>query len=207
MKQTIGILGIVLMLSFCGAKALAQAEAAPAPKACGCARVLAQADAAPAPKANETKDEIVSQTYRLTYTLTELDGAKRIGTQHFSLTANPVKPSNNARIKLGSKVPIATASSKPENQTLTQFQYQDVGLTIYAHLKEFAAGVSLDSSVEQSSVSEEQSSVGRSDPVIRQAALDNTALLTPGKPVMLGSLDIPGSTRHLDVEVVVEVVR
>jgi hypothetical protein len=64
-----------------------------------------------------------------------------------------------------------------------------------------------DSDVEQTGVSEEQSTGGRGDPVIRQANLQNTALLTPGKPVMLGSLDVPGSTRHLDVEVVLEVVR
>jgi hypothetical protein len=64
-----------------------------------------------------------------------------------------------------------------------------------------------DSNVEQTGVSEEQSTAGKGAPVIRQAHLQNTALLTPGKPVMLGSLDVPGSTRHLDVEVVVEVVR
>jgi len=185
MKRTIGILGIVLVLS------------------CGSAKVFAQTDA-PAPKASETKIETAPTTYRLTYTLTEMDGSKRIGTQHFALT---VTPGRDGRIKLGSKIPIATGSSKPENQTLTQFQYQDVGLNISARIREIAAGVWLDSNVEQSSVSEEQSSVGIKDPVIRQAKLENTAQLTPGKPVMLGSLDVPGSTRHLDVEVVLEVVR
>jgi hypothetical protein len=49
--------------------------------------------------------------------------------------------------------------------------------------------------------------VGRGNPVIRQANLDCTSLLTPGKPMMLGSLDAPGSSRHLDIEVVLEVVR
>jgi hypothetical protein len=74
-------------------------------------------------------------------------------------------------------------------------------------VRKYANGVEVTSRLDQSSVSEEESSVGKSDPVIRQATLENTALLTPGKPVMLGSLDIPGSTRHLDVEVVIEVVR
>jgi hypothetical protein len=185
MKLACGILGISLILS------------------CGGARVFAQTDT-PTPKASETKIETAPTTYRLTYTLTEMDGSKRLGTQHFSMTVNPGK---NGRIRLGSKVPVATASSKPENQTVTQFQYVDVGLNISARLREIAACVSLDSSVEQTSVSEEQSTVGRNDPVIRQARLENTALLTPGKPVMLGSLDVPGSTRHLDVEVVIEVVR
>ena len=185
MKRTIGILGIALLLS------------------CGGARVFAQADSS-TPKASETKVESAQTTYRLTYTLTEMDGNKRLGTQHFSLTVNA---GNTGRINLGSKLPILTASTKPDIPDRIEFQYQDVGLNIYAHLKESAAGVSLDSKVIQSSVSEEQSAMGKSDPVIRQATLENNALLTPGKPVMLGSMDIPGSTRHLDVEVVVEVVR
>jgi hypothetical protein len=67
--------------------------------------------------------------------------------------------------------------------------------------------VEIHSKVEQSGVSEEQSTVGRNDPVIRQAVLQNTALLTLGKPTLLGSLDVPGSTRHLDIEVVLETVR
>ena len=185
MKRTIGILGIALLLS------------------CASARVYAQADK-PTPKAVETKIETAPTTYRLTYTLTEMDGSKRIGTQHFAMT---VTPGRDGRIKLGSKVPIATESSNPASLSPSQVQYMDVGLSISAHIREFATGVSLDSNVEQSGISEEQSTVGRGDPVIRQTRLENTALLTPGKPVMLGSLDVPGSTRHLDVEVVVEVVR
>jgi len=185
MKLANGILGIALVLS------------------CGGGRVFAQTDA-PAPKASETKIETAPTTYRLTYTLTEMDGSKRLGTQHFSLTVNPGK---DARIRLGSKVPIATESSNPASMAPAQIQYQDIGLTIWARVKDFSAGVLVDSEVDQTGVSEEPSNVGRGDPVIRQARLQNTALLTLGKPVMLGSLDVPGSTRHLDIEVVLEVVR
>jgi hypothetical protein len=185
MKRTIGVLGIALVLSCSGARVFAQTDAA-APAA--------------TPKASEAKVESAQTTYRMTYTLTEMDGSKRIGTQHFTLTVNPGK---EGRVRLGSKVPIATDSSNPANQ----FRYTDVGLNIMVRLKESAAGVLADSDVEQSGVSEEESGVGKSAPVIRQATLSNTALLTLGKPVMLGSLDVPGSTRHLDIEVVVEVVR
>jgi hypothetical protein len=185
MKRTIGLMGIALLLC------------------CGGARVAAQTDA-PAPKTSDTNAEMAWHTYRLTYTLTEMDGVKRLGTQHFSLTVNPGK---DGRVRLGSKVPIATESSNPASLAPTQVHYTDVGLNIMVRLKESAAGVLADSDVEQSSVSEEESAAGKSAPVIRQATLSNTALLTPGKPVMLGSLDVPGSTRHLDVEVVVEVVR
>ncbi len=44
-------------------------------------------------------------------------------------------------------------------------------------------------------------------PVIRQTTLEGTSTLVQGKPLVLGSLDVPGSTRHQEVEVVSELVR
>jgi len=49
--------------------------------------------------------------------------------------------------------------------------------------------------------------VGAQDPIVRQTVMESTSFLTQGKPLMLGSVDIPGSTRHLDVEVVMELVK
>jgi hypothetical protein len=37
--------------------------------------------------------------------------------------------------------------------------------------------------------------------------LDGKSNLTPGKPVILGSLDIPGGARHLEIEVASELVK
>ena len=85
--------------------------------------------------------------------------------------------------------------------------YIDVGLNFDATLDEFANGVRLRTKVDQSSVAEERSGVGPQDPVVRQTSLEGTSFLTPGKPLVLGSLDIPGSTRHQEVEVVMEAVR
>ena len=61
--------------------------------------------------------------------------------------------------------------------------------------------------IEQSSASEEKSGIGSQDPVIHQTVLEGTSSLTPGKPLILGSLDIPGSTKHQEVEVVFELLR
>ena len=190
MKLTSGILGIGLLLSGSGARVMAQTDAAPTGAS------TAKAGTAP------TCD-------RLLYTVTEMDGEKRIGTQHFAMTVDMTVDPNtgSSELKLGSRVPIITGSSNPDSPAQMQVQYQDVGLHIAVRLREFPTGVEIFSKVEQSSISEEQSTVGRNYPVIRQAALSNNALLTPGKPVMLGSLDVPGSTRHLDIEVVLEIVR
>jgi type II secretory pathway component GspD/PulD (secretin) len=145
------------------------------------------------------------KTYRLTYTTVETDGSKRIGVQHFAMI---VTPGQRTVLKQGSKVPIATGSYSASGSTgaQTQFTYIDVGMNFDATMDELANGARLRSKVEQLSMAEQTSGVGVADPIIRQSALEGTSFLTLGKPLVLGSIDIPGSTRHLDVEVVMEQV-
>lgn len=143
-------------------------------------------------------------TYRLTYTVTESEGAKRLGVQHFGLTVTAT--GQNGSLKVGSKVPITTGSLNGGSTMTSQMTYLDVGLNIRARLTEVANGLVLDSQVEQSTVAEVVDAQSH-DPVIRQAVLQNTALLTLGKPVVLGSVDTPGSTRHLEVEVMAELAK
>lgn len=145
------------------------------------------------------------KTYRLIYTITEMDDGKRVGTQHVSLV---VVSGQRTTLKQGSKVPIATGSYNPGSSTAqTQFTYIDIGLNLDASLDESVNGVRLRSKVEQSGIAEQTTIADVREPVIRQTVLEGTSILTPGKPLVLGSLDIPGTTRHLDVEVVMEVIR
>jgi type II secretory pathway component GspD/PulD (secretin) len=144
-----------------------------------------------------------SKTYRLTYTITEFDGAKHVGTQHFSMV---VVAGQRSVMKQGSKVPIVTGSLKDSSGAETQVTYLDVGLNFDVTLDESANGVRLRSKEEQSGIAEQPSQLGGQDPVVRQTVLEGTSILTPGKPLVLGSLDIPGTTRRQDVEVVMEVV-
>nr|WP_213805303.1 secretin N-terminal domain-containing protein [Granulicella sp. dw_53] len=145
------------------------------------------------------------KTYRLTYTVTELDSGKRIGTQHFAMI---VVAGQRTVLKQGSKIPVITGTYTSGNtSSQNQATYLDVGMNFDASLEEFANGVRLRTKVEQSSVAEEKSGLGAQDPIIRQTVLEGTSVLSPGKPLILGSVDIPGSTRHLDVDVVMEQVR
>jgi type II secretory pathway component GspD/PulD (secretin) len=145
------------------------------------------------------------KTYRLTYAVTEMDGAKRIGTQHFAMV---VVSGQRTVMKQGSKVPVMTGSFAANSSgTQTQMTYLDVGMNFDATLDESANGVRLKTKVEQLSIAEEKSGVGAADPIIRQTSMEGTSFLTMGKPLVLGSLDVPGSTRHLDFEVVMEAVR
>lgn len=137
--------------------------------------------------------------FRLTYTFTEVDGGKRVGLQHYSMV---VATGQRVQMKEGSRVPIAVGSDKG-----AQRQYLDVGLNLDSTLQEHGTGFQLRSRVEQSSIAEEKSGIGPEDPVIRQTFLEGTSILPEGKAVSLGSLDVLGSTRHLEVAVTVEAVR
>lgn len=141
--------------------------------------------------------------YRLTYTFSETDGGKPIGSQHFAVI---VASGSKSELKQGSKVPIVTGAYPEATSPKSEVQYVDVGLDIEAYLDAYSDGVKLRTKVMQSSIAEERSGVAQ-DPVIRQTTLEGTSTLVPGKPLVLGSLDIPGSTRHQQVEVVSELVR
>jgi len=145
------------------------------------------------------------KTYRLTYTFTEMDGSRSIGTQHFSMV---VISGERTQLKQGSRVPLVTGSyDSGKSQAQTQVTYVDVGLNFDVLLDESADAIRLRSKVEQSSVADQVSGVGPQDPVLRQTILQGTSFLTAGKPLVLGSLDIPGSTRRLDVAVVMEPIK
>ena len=144
------------------------------------------------------------KTYRLTYTITDTDGGKRVGTQHFAMI---VVAGQRTVLKQGDKVPVVTAYTGTSPEVKAELTYLDIGMNFDATLDEFANGVRLNSKVEQSSLAEEKSGIGTQDPIVRQTVLQSTSFLTPGKPLILGSLDVLGSTRHLDVEVVMELIK
>jgi type II secretory pathway component GspD/PulD (secretin) len=141
------------------------------------------------------------KNYRLTYTVTEMDGSKQIGTQHYAMI---MTSGQQTSLKLGNKVPIVTESSSSPTQQ-TQFTYLDIGMNFVATLTEMGENAMLKSSVDDDSFAPQSTVIeGVKEPIVRQASLKGESLLKPGKPLMLGSVDIPGSTSHLDVEVVME---
>ena len=144
------------------------------------------------------------KAYRLTYTVTETGSDQPNGAQHVTLI---VTSGGMTDFKQGSKVPIVTGiypqGAQPQHSDV---QYQDVGLEIEATLNGYADGVHLRSKIAQSNVSDEKSGIGVEDPVFHQTTLEGTATLVPGKPLILGSLDIPGTNRHQQVEVVSEAI-
>lgn len=144
------------------------------------------------------------KTYRLLFTITEIDNDKTISTQHISMVA---VIGLHTSIKEGDKIPVATGSYTENSAAQTQFTYVDVGMNFDATITEQAHGVSLESKVEQSSVGPSNTIAGVQEPVIRQTVLQGTSLLTLEKPVMLGSIDVPNTTRRFDIVVVLQPIK
>jgi type II secretory pathway component GspD/PulD (secretin) len=146
------------------------------------------------------------RAYRLTYTIANIEDGKRVGAQSFALIA--IVSEGKTILKQGNKIPIVVGTeNKGASAPDTQVQYEDIGLNIEASLEGYADGVRLRTKVDRSSVADERSGSAVADPVIHQTVLEATSDLQQGKPVVLGSLALPGNTGHEEVEVVSEPVQ
>jgi type II secretory pathway component GspD/PulD (secretin) len=142
------------------------------------------------------------KTYRLTYTIT--DGSAQGGARHFVMIASV---GNKTMLKQGTKVPIITGTNGTGSEQNTQVQYMDIGMNLDATLEGHGDEMRLHTKFEESSVAEEKSNVGIQDPVIHQAVLEGESAIVMGKPEVLGSVDMPGSGKRVELSVVAEAVK
>jgi type II secretory pathway component GspD/PulD (secretin) len=148
--------------------------------------------------------DLPSKVYRLTYTFTDVEDGKRMGSQHFAFLAVAGDPTI---FKQGSRVPIVIGTLQKESTAQSsEIQYLDVGFNINVTVTGSPEHVMLRSKIEQSSVGGDKSAVVAPDPVVRQTVLQGSTELTEKEPLILGSLDIPGTTRHQEIEVVAELI-
>jgi type II secretory pathway component GspD/PulD (secretin) len=145
------------------------------------------------------------KTYRLTYTVAVLEDGKNIGTQHFSIVA---LDGQRTTMKEGDKIPVATGTFSTENNSAqTQFTYLDVGMNFDATVNSTGGGVTLKTKVEQSSIGPTNTIAGVAEPVVRQSVLEGVSIAPLGKPFMLGSIDIPNSNRHLNIDILIDQIK
>jgi len=141
-------------------------------------------------------------TYRLTFTITDFDGATKTGTHHFSLID---ASGQRVTMKQGSKVPVITGKYDAGTQSAeTQNTYLDVGMSFDVTASPYANGLYLKSKIEQSAVGKETSLIGPHDPIVHQTVIEGVTMLATGKPLVLGSLDVPDSTKRMEISVIAE---
>jgi len=151
------------------------------------------------------------KTYSLTFTLKDAsDSTPAIPPQHFTID---VADGQRITLKQGSKFPVITGTFGPASDSnitaagvQTQYTYLDIGINFDVTLTGTATGAVLKSKIEQSAIASEKSLAVPRDPIVRQTVLDGVTALTLNKPAIIGSIDIPGTTRRSNIEVVLQQV-
>lgn len=159
------------------------------------------------PKAEPAEKTV--HAYRLDFSLNELEGEKKVNSRHYSLSVDV--PGGQQEVKIGTRVPVATgfvntggSSGSTGGPVInTQFQYLDVGTHIWCTLKDHGEELELLAGTEISNIDAAPSreTDGLTDPVLRQIKIGGSTILSPGKPILIGSADDPTSNRQFQLEV------
>jgi hypothetical protein len=151
-----------------------------------------QADSEKSPKA-----ERVLNAYRLDFSVNELEDGKKINSRQYALNLNT---DSGNELKIGTRVPV---ESKPG-----EFQYLDVGTSIWSNLQERGGAIDLSVRAEISNFALPEQNQGRDGrPVLRQFKINAGTVAVLGKPMVIGSVDDPNSKRQFQLEVTVTRLR
>jgi len=151
-------------------------------------------------QAQETSKPLhVVRIYRVNFNIYELEDGKKINERNYSLPVSSIDSSGRpGSIKVGTRVPVT--------QKEGQIQYIDVGMNIDCDVTEQAEKFILSSNLEISSFAlPDQNADPRAggNPILRQVRQHFVALLAPGKPTLVTSIDDTNSKKRLQVEATV----
>lgn len=105
-------------------------------------------------------------------------------------------------LKEGKRMPLVTGSTGTGSEQNTQVQYIDLGILLEAS----TMGTQLHTKIEESAATEEKSGLGAQDPVIRQTMFEGSAPLVLGRSIVLGTINVPGSTHPQQISVTAELL-
>lgn len=114
--------------------------------------------------------------------------------------------------RAGQKVPYATGSFQPAGgsngaapMVSTQFNYAEIGVNIDCRLNDSNGKVRMKATLDMSTMSPREKGAGPlpPNPTIGQVRMEMNALVTPGRPTTVASIDDPVTGRKLDVQVTI----
>jgi hypothetical protein len=145
----------------------------------------------------KSSDAAVGAIYKFDLTVEELQNERIVNSRNYSWTSELFdgKPRKDA-INIGDRIPVVTGMIGEKGQQQEQFQYIDVGTNI--EYKAFVAQdrVVVELEISLSSVVQVTQTAGHGQPVVRQTKTQTRAILSPGKPLTIFSLDDPGTPAH-----------
>jgi len=145
--------------------------------------------------------------YKLEFSLREVASGKRVNTRNYTMT---VEDGSWGKIRVGNKVPFAIFGGPDHAQTAsgttivgaTQYQYQDVGVKIDCRPRVRENGLSVDLTVELSSVLKpEETSLSVEHLVFRNDSFSSDAVVPFGKATVVGTFDDVTSDRRYEIEI------
>ena len=141
--------------------------------------------------------------YRLEFSLNEIETGKKINTRHYAMN---LTGGTADEIKIGTRVPVHTGPPRDAGATVAgvNYQYLDVGTSIWALLRERGDDLQLEVKSEISNLDTDTGANrdnGWLPPIVRQIKISGTTLLVTGKPIVIGSMDDPNSNREFQLEV------
>lgn len=147
-----------------------------------------------------------SAIYKVEFNIRDGSDAAKAG-RHYTLV---VDSSGKASFRVGEKVPYATNQFQPgvggSNPVVaTQFTFLDVGVNIDCRVRELNGRISLTADLDISNITPPAKGAGTTpNPTVAAIRIRGvSAMLTPGKPAMVASIDDPVTGRRFEVEATV----
>jgi hypothetical protein len=145
--------------------------------------------------AQEKKETVNPSGYKVVYTIRD-DKAQR----HYTLL---VDTAGRATFRAGNRVPVASMSVQPGGAGVaTQYNYFDTGISIDCRVREAEGKITLNSDLDISTIVEHDKSAGNAPPnptVASVRASGLSAVVSPGKPAVIASIDDPVTHRKLEI--------
>jgi len=135
-------------------------------------------------------------TYKMAFSIYELQDGKKINQRDYSLLVEANERGANT-LKIGTKVPIDTGKDS--------YTYTDVGFELRCSAGETVNNkleVSVDMTVSNFAIPEQNADprAGGNRPILRGVTQRVSAVINPGKPQLLTTMDDVNSTKRLQVE-------
>jgi hypothetical protein len=191
-RTTLWSMVLVLGLMLSGARAVSAQENGMG----GSPKVASHAENAPPAKAGAQESENPLAAYHLDFSVNEIEDGKRVNSRQYAMNLNS---NSSNELKIGTRIPVESKEG--------EFQYLDVGTSIFARLGERRGQTELEVRADVSSFANPEQEQGHARPLLRQLKINSSTILLLGKPIVMGSVDDPNSKRQFELEVTVTKLR
>jgi len=158
------------------------------------------------PVSGQEKSGADSGVYKVEFNIHDgSDAAAKTGRRYTIM----IEANDKGIFRVGQKVPYATGSFQAGAGTgvtpLTQFNYAEIGVNIDCRINEFNGKVRVKATLDLSTIVQPDNITVPfpTNPIIGQLRIEVNALVNPGKPTLVASIDDPVTLRKFDVEATV----